>query len=61
MPPAQLQALAQQFLADFGRISPLSLPALRQAYLRRGWWLRAWKLRSWERRAQQLGTPGAHA
>lgn len=61
MPPAQRQALAQQFLADFGRISPLSLPALRQAYLRRGWWLRAWKLRSWERRAQQLGTPGAPA
>src|SRR5258708_19658875 len=29
--PAQRQVLAQQFLADFGRISPLSLPALRQA------------------------------
>lgn len=55
LPPGQLQALAQQFLADFARISPLSLPALRQAYLRRGWWLRAWKLRTWERRARQQG------
>ena len=57
MPPAQRQALAQQFLADFGRISPLSLPALRQAYVRRGWVLRAWKLRSWEQWARQQGAP----
>lgn len=58
VPPAQRQALARQFLDDFGRISPLSLAALRQACVRRGWWLRAWKLGRWERWArQQGGTP----